>query len=150
MRSPVLAGVKALVGVGVVGVLVLVALVVLSHPPRISARAPIPDSLAQSLRRQGALASGDAALYVFSPRGVDDTTLLLVARRSVAVVTPHRVRAYRRDSVQVRYGAELRGWLSFRMVLTLPRARRDTVFRHLSFRAVYDLSRRLGTLIAED
>jgi len=90
------------------------------------------------------------ALYVFAPRGADDTTLLLVARRSVAVVTPHRVRAYRRDSVQVRYGAELEGGFSFRMVLALPRARRDTVFRHLSFRDVYELSRRLSTLIAED
>jgi len=123
---------------------------VLSKPPRLSARAPIPDSLAQPLRRQGALAPGDPALYLFSPSGADDTTLLLVARRGVAVVTPHRMRAYHRDSVQVRYGAVLRGGLSFQMVLTLPRARRDTVFRHLSFRDVYELSRRLGKLIAED
>ena len=128
-------------------VTVLVALAVLSKPPRISARAPIPDSLAEPLRRQGALTPGDAALYVFSPRGADDTTLLLVARRTVAVVTPHRVRAYRRDSVQVRYGAAVGGGLSFRMVLTLPRARRDTVFRHLSFRDVYELASRLGKLI---
>jgi len=151
MRSPVLVGaLQALLGLGVVGALVLVGLAVLSQPPRISARAPIPDSLAQPLRRQGALVPGDAALYVFSPRGADDTTLLLVARRNVAVVTPHRVRGYRRDSVQVRYGAELRGGLAFRMVLTLPRARRDTVFRHLSFRDVYLLSRLLGKLIGED
>src|SRR5205814_2319635 len=93
MRSPVLVGaLQALLGLGVVGALVLVGLAVLSQPPRISARAPIPDSLAQPLRRQGALVPGDAALYVFSPRGADDTTLLLVARRNVAVVTPHRVR----------------------------------------------------------
>ena len=151
MRSPVLSGaLHALVGLGVVGGLLFVALTVLSKPPRLSVRAPIPDSLAQLLRRQGALAPGDAALYVFSPRGADDTTLLLVARRSVAVVTPHRVRAYRRDSVQVGYGAELRGGVSFRLVLALPRARRDTVFRHLSFRDVYELSRRLGKLIGED
>jgi len=151
MGSPVLAGaLSALVGLGVVGGLLFVALTVLSKPPRISARAPIPESIAQPLRRQGALASGDAALYVFSPRGADDSTLLLVARRSVAVVTPHRVRSYRRDSVQVSYGAVLRGGLSFRMVLTLPRERRDTVFRNLSFRDVFELSRRLGKLIAED
>jgi len=151
MRSPVLSGaLHALVGLGVVGGLLLVVLTVLSKAPRVSVRAPIPDSLAQPLRRQGALAPGDAALYVFSPRGADDTTLLLVARRSVAVVTPHRVRAYRRDSVQVRYAAELRGGLSFRMVLTLPRARRDTVFRHLSFRDVYELARRLDKLAGED
>src|SRR6266576_1290319 len=151
MRSPVLSGaLHALVGLGVVGALVLVGLAVLSQPPRISARAPIPDSLAQPLRRQGALVPGDAALYVFSPRGADDTTLLLVARRNVAVVTPHRVRAYRRDSVQVRYGAELRGGLSFRMVLALPRAGRDTVFRHLSFRDVYELAGRVGKLLGEN
>src|SRR4029077_18965744 len=147
LRSPVLAtALSALLGLGVVGALLFVALTVLSKPPRVSVRAPIPDSLAQPLRRQGALAPGDAALYLFSPRGADDTTLLLVARRSVAVVTPHGVRAYRRDSVQVRYGAALRGGLSFRLVLALPRARRDTVFRHLSFRDVYELARRLGKL----
>jgi eukaryotic-like serine/threonine-protein kinase len=151
MRSPLLSGaLQAVVGLGVVGALVLVALTVLSEPPRISALAPIPDSLVQPLRRQGALAPGDVALYVFSPRGADDTTLLLVARRGVAVVTPHRVRAYRRDSVGVRYGADLRSGLSLRMVLALPRARRDTVFRHLSFRDVYELTRRLGKLIGAD
>ncbi len=151
LRSPVLAtALSALLGLGVVGALLFVALTVLSKPPRVSARAPIAESLAQALRRQGALAPGDAALYVFSPRGADDSTLLLVARRNVAVVTPGRVRAYRRDSVQVGYGAVLQGGLSFRMVLTLPRARRDTVFSHLSFRDVYELSRRLGKLIAQD
>jgi hypothetical protein len=141
---------SVLLGLGVVGGLLFVALTVLSQPPRVSARAPIPESLAQALRRQGALAPGDAALYVFAPHGADDSTLLLVARRNVAVVTPRRVRAYRRDSVQVGYGAVLQGGLSFRLVLTLPRVRRDTVFRHLSFRDVYELSRRLGTLIAQD
>jgi serine/threonine protein kinase len=151
LRPPILSrALQALVGLGVVGGLVLVALTVLSKPPRVSAVAPIPDSLVQALRRQGALAPGDAALYVFSPRGADDTTLLLVARRRVAVVTPHRVRAYRRDSVQVRYGADVRGGLALRMVLALPRARRDTVFRHLSFRDVYELTRRLGKLIGAD
>ncbi len=151
VRPPVLAtALSALLGLGVLGALLFVALTVLSKPPRVSARAPIPESLAQALRRQGALAPGDAALYVFSPRGADDSTLLLVARRSVAVVTPRGVRAYRRDSVQVGYGAVLQGGLSFRMVLALPRARRDTVFRHLSFRDVYELSRRLSKLIVED
>jgi len=151
MRSPVLSGaLNALVGLGVVGGLLVFALTVLSKAPRLSVRAPIPDSLAQPLRRQGALAPGEAVLYLFSPRGADDSTLLLVTRRSVAVVTPHGVRAYRRDSVRVRYGAELRGGLSLRLVLALPRARRDTVFRHLSFRDVYEVSRRLGKLIGED
>src|SRR3989454_159551 len=104
MRSPFLSGaLHALVGLGVVAGLLLLTLTVLSKPPRLSARAPIPESLAQPLRRQGALAPGDAALYVFSPRGADDTTLLLVARRSVAAVTPHRVRASRAASVLFGY-----------------------------------------------
>src|SRR2546428_8696574 len=151
MRSPVLSGaLNALVGLGVVGGLLFVALTVLPKPPRLSVRAPIPDSLAQLLRRQGALAPGDAALYVFSPRGADDTTLLLVARRSVAVGTPHRGAAYRRGYVEGGYAAELRAGLSFRMVLTLPRARRATVVRHLSFRDVSELARTLGKLAGED
>src|SRR5207245_9658846 len=137
LRSPVLAtALSVLLGLGAVGALLFVALTVLSKPPRVSARAPIAESLAQALRRQGALAPGDAALYVFSPRGADDSTLLLVARRSVAVVTPHRGRGYRRDSVQVRYGAELRGGPAFRMVRTLPPAGRHTVLRQPSFRRV--------------
>src|SRR5207244_7273962 len=47
MRSPVLSGaLHALVGLGVVGGLLFVALTVLSKPPGLSVRAPIPDSLA--------------------------------------------------------------------------------------------------------
>src|SRR5260370_32537925 len=76
MRSPVMSGaLNALLGLGVLGGLLVALLTVLSKPPRLSVRAPIPDSLAQPLRRQGALAPGDAALYLFSPRGDDDSTL---------------------------------------------------------------------------
>ena len=151
-------GLASFVGPGV-GCLALAALIAgagavvvmaFSKPPRVSAEAPLPDSLAQALRRRGALAAGDAAQYVFGPRGVDDTTLLVVARRSVAVVTPHRVRLYPRDSVQVRYTVGLWGGLGFRMVLALPRLRRDTVFRHLSFRDVYEVAPRLGKLLGAD
>src|SRR5207249_10485960 len=81
MRSPVLSGaLSALVGLGAVGGILFVALTVLSKPPRLSVRAPIPDSLAQPLRRQGALAPGRPALHVFSPRAAADTPLLRVAR----------------------------------------------------------------------
>jgi serine/threonine-protein kinase len=146
-RTSVAAGaLRALAGLVVVAGVALVMLTVVSKAPRLSALAPVPDSVAQVLRRQGALAPGDGALYVFSPRGADDTTLLVVARRSVAVVTPRGVRTYPRDNVQAQYSATVRGGLSFRMVLALPRARRDTVFRHLSFREVYELARRLGKL----
>ena len=142
------AGCVVLGGLGA-GACVL-ALSIFSKPPRIQASSPVPDSLTQALRRQGALARGDVPLYVFGPRGVDDTTLLVVARRSVAVVTPHRIRAYPRDSVRARFGLQLWPGLSFRMMLMLPRSRRDTVFRRLSFRDVYETAPRLGKLLGED
>jgi serine/threonine protein kinase len=130
----------------VLGAIVL-ALSVLSHPPHISASAPLPDSLARDLRRQGAVGPADAALYVFGPSGVDDTTLLVVTRRRIAVATPHGVRTYARDSVRARFGAAVSGGLRFRLMLTLPRALRDTVFTHLSFRDMYELAPRLGKLL---
>ena len=139
--------VRALAGFGVLVVVALLMLTILSRAPRVSVLAPVPDSLAQALRRQGALAPGEGALYVFSPGGSDDTTVLVVTRRSIAVATPHGVRAYPRDGVQAQYGATMRAGLSFRMVLALPPARRDTVFYQLSFRDVYELARRLGKLL---
>ena len=150
---------RSLSGLGRAGCLVLgglaaaacvLALSILSKPPRIEASAPVPDSLAHALRRQGAIAPGDVALYVFGPQGLDDTTLLVVAHRSVAVVTPRRVRAYPRDSARARYELQLSGGLSFRMMLMLGGgARRDTVFRRLSFRDVYETAPRLGKLLGE-
>jgi serine/threonine-protein kinase len=148
-------------GLGRAGCLVLsglaagacvLALSILSKPPRLQASSPVSDSLAQALRRQGAVAPGDVPLYVFGPRGPDDTTLLVVTRRTVAVLTPHRVRAYPRDSVSVRYSFHLTGGLSFHMMLVLPpaRSRRDTVFRRLSLRDVYETAPRLGKLLGED
>lgn len=143
--------VKSLVGVGVAGCLVLVAAgagaVVFGKPPRISAGAPIADSVAQALRRRGALAPGDVAEYVFAPRGPDDTTVFLVARRAVAVVAPNRVRVYPRDSVHVRYGVNVSNGLRFRMVLVLPRERRDTAFRSLSLRDIYEIVPHVGRLL---
>src|SRR5438874_3652938 len=60
-------------------------------------------SVLQMLRRQRALPAGDVALYVFAPRGAEDSTLLLVARRVVSVVTPHGARSEER-----RVGKECR------------------------------------------
>ncbi len=135
---------------GLAAAATVLTLFVLSKPPRIQASAPIPDSLLQGLRRQGAIAPGDVPLYVFGPRGVEDTTLFVVSRRSVAVVTPHRNRAYPRDGVRARFSLQLSGGLSFRMLLLLPRSRRDTVFRRLSFRDVYEAAPPLGKLLGED
>jgi len=52
--------------------------------------------------------------------------------------------------VRARFGLQLAGGLSFRMLLLLPRSRRDTVFRRLSFRDVYEAAPRLGKLLGED
>jgi hypothetical protein len=151
--------VKSLVRTSVAGCLAFIVLLagagvvtvtVFSKPPRIAAAPPIPDGLTRALRHQGALAAGDVAQYVFAPGGREDTTLLVVARRSVAVVTPQHVRAYPRDGVRVRYAVDLRNGLLFRLVLQLPRARRDTVFRSLSLRDVYELVPRLGKLLGAD
>src|SRR5205807_6253477 len=102
---------RAVVGLGALAGLGFVAFAVLSGAPRRSVSAPVPDSVTQALRRQRALPPGDVALYVFAPSGVEDTTVLLVARPVVSIVTPHRVRVYPRDSVRARYRLSLRGGL---------------------------------------
>jgi tRNA A-37 threonylcarbamoyl transferase component Bud32 len=158
-RSALSLVLQSLVGVSVVGCLavvafaagaVVVALLVFSKPPRISASAPLPDSLTQMLRRQRALAGGEVAEYLFAPGNSEDTTWLLVARHSVAVLTPRRVRSYPREGVRVHYGIDVRKGLGFRLVLSLPRARRDTVFRSLSLRDLYEVVRRLDKALPED
>ena len=126
---------------------IVLAMGLFSRPPRVSVSAPLPDSLARALRRLGAVGPADAGLYVFGPQGRDDTTLLAVTRRRVAVLTPHGVRAYPRDAVRARYGASVRSGLAFRLTLTLPTGLADTVFTHLSFRDVYELAPRLGRLV---
>lgn len=137
-------------GVVVAAGLALVAAVVLSRPPRVSVSAPVPDSLAQRLRRLGVLRPGDAALYVFVPGGAEDTITLVVTRRTVTVATPRRVRSYPRDSVRVRYGLEPRRGSVLHMVLAVPGRRADTVFHSLSLRAVYAMTPRLRQLLGGD
>jgi len=116
--------------------------------PHLGAR-PIPDSLAQPLRRQGALAAGDAALYVFSPAARDDFHALLVARPERGGGDATRVRAYRRIPSRCAMGLCCRagspsGWSSH------CRARAATpcfaTFSSAMLRAVTPLSK----LIAED
>ncbi len=138
--------VRALVALGVLAAVGLVAFALLSRGPRLSVSAPVPDSVIQALRRQRALPLGDVPLYVFAPRGAEDTTVLLVARRVVSVVTPHGARVYPRDSVRARWPLNLRGGLTLRMILSVPREREDTVFRSLSIRQVYAMTARLRQL----
>jgi len=145
-RSVAAGLVRVLVGLGALAGLGLVAFALFSGGPRLSVSAPVPDSVTQVLRRQRGLPPGDVALYVFAPRGAEDTTLLLVARRVVSVVTPHGARVYARDSVRVRYRLNLRGGLALRMILSVRRAREDTAFSRLSIRDVYQMTPRLRQL----
>ena len=138
--------VRVLGGLAVLAGLGLVAFAGVWRGPRLSLSAPVPDSVIQVLRRQRALPPGDVALYVFAPGGAEDTTLLLVARRVVSIVTPHGARVYPRDSVRARYRLNLRGGLVLRMILSVRRAREDTAFRSLSLRDVYEMTPRLRQL----
>ncbi len=141
---------RVLLGLAVAVGVVVIGLALFAPPPRVSVSAPVPDTLTRALRRRGALSVGDAPLYVFVPRGADDTTLLLVARRTVAVVTAHRLRVYPRDSVRVRYSLNPRHGAVFRMILSVPRDQEDTAFQRLSVRDVYAMSPRLRQLLGGD
>jgi hypothetical protein len=59
------------------------------------------------------------------------------------------VRAYPREGVRPGYGFDVRKGLQFRLVLDLPRARRDTVFRSLSFRDMLAIVPHLAKLLGE-
>jgi serine/threonine-protein kinase len=148
---------KSLVGISVAGCLLFIAFAggaaavayyVFSKPPRIAAQRPIPESLLQRLRQRRALASGDVAQYVYQPAGQEDTTLLLLTRRRIAVVTPRQVRSYSRDSIRTDVDLDFRGGLAFRLTIygTHSSGLADTVFRNLSFRDMVTLAPRLNDL----
>jgi serine/threonine-protein kinase len=145
---------KSLLGLTVAGCLLFIAFVagaavvaytLFSKPPRVEARAPIPDSLARMLRARRALTTGDVALFAYQPAGQEDTTLFLLTRRRTVVVTPHEVRSYARDSVRPDLDLDVRGGLAFRLVIKGTRsiAPADTVYRSLSFRDVVKLGPQL-------
>jgi serine/threonine-protein kinase len=146
---------KSLVGLGVAGCLLFVAFVagaavvaytVFSKPPRVASQAPLPASLARTLRARRALTAGDAAVYAYQPGGQEDTTLLLLTRRRIVVVTPHQVRAYARDTVRADMDLQVHGGLVFRLVIYGARSKQlaDTVYRSLSFRDMVQLRPRLN------
>ncbi len=150
---------KSLLGLSVAGCLLSIAFVagaavvaytLFSKPPRIEARAPVPDSLTRMLRTRRVLATGDAALFVYQPGG--ETTLFVVTRRRTAAVTPRAVRSYARDSVQPDVDLDVIGGLGARLVIkgNSRTASVDTVFRSLSFRDVIRLSLVLQQLEEED
>ncbi|HXM37791.1 MAG TPA: serine/threonine-protein kinase [Gemmatimonadales bacterium] len=150
---------KSLLGLAVAGCLAFVAFVagaavvaytLFSKPPRVAARAPLPDSLTRALRTRRALAPGDVAVYAFQPGGQEDTTLLLFTRRRAAVVTPHQMRSYARDSVRTDMDLDFHGGLVFRLVLySVGQPARDTVFRSLSFRDMVEVGTQLRRLESE-
>src|SRR5216117_648614 len=148
---------RSLVGLSVAGCLLFIAFAggaaavayyVFSKPPRIAAHAPLPDSLARMLRARGALVAGDVARYAYEPAGPEDTTLLLLTRRRLAVVTPRQVRSYLRDSIRTDFDLDFRGGLAFRLAIydKRPSQLADTVFRNLSFRDMVTLAPRLNDL----
>ncbi len=150
---------KSLLGLSVAGCLLFIAFVagaaavaytLFSKPPRVDARAPVPDSLTRMLRARRALATGDAALYAYQPGG--DTTLFVVTRRRAVVVTPRAVRSYARDSVRPDLEVDLIGGLAARLVIKGVRSPppADTVFRSLSFRDVMKLGPQLERLGQEE
>jgi hypothetical protein len=148
---------KSLLGISVAGCLLFIAFVagaavvaytVFSKPPRIAAQSPFPDSLARVLRARRVLTSGDAPLYAYQPAGDEDTTMLVFTRRRTAVVTPRQVRSYARDSVSPDLDLELRGGLTFRLVIKGEKGSRvaDTVYRNLSFRDMVQLGQQFSRL----
>lgn len=148
---------RSLVGISVAGCLLFVAFAGgaaavayygFSKPPRVAAQRPIPDSLAQRLRSRRALVNGDIVEYAYQPAGQEDTTLLLLTRRRLAVVTPREVRSYSRDSIRTDFGLDFRGGLAFRLAIYGKRSNEpaDTVFRNLSFRDMVTLAPRLNKL----
>jgi len=152
---------KSLLGLSVAGCLLFIAFVagaaavaytLFSKPPRVEARAPIPDSLARALRARRVLASGEVAIFAYQPGGQEDTTLFLVTRRRTIVVTPHQIRSYARDSVRADMDLDFRGGMAARLVIKGIRSKEptDTVFRSLSFRDVIKLGPHLDRLAQED
>jgi hypothetical protein len=148
---------KSLLGLGLAGCLLFVAFVagaavvaytVFSKPPKIAAQRPIPDSLAQRLRNRRALVAGDVVEYVYQPGGQEDTTLLVLTRRRLAVVTPRQVRSYSRDSIRTDWHPDFHGGLAFRLAIynKQTKALAETVFRSLSFRDMVTLAPRLNDL----
>jgi hypothetical protein len=86
--------------------------------------------------------------YVYQPAGQEDTTLLLLTRRRIAVVTPRQVRSYSRDSVRTDWDLDFHGGLTFRLGIYGKRSKElaDTVYRSLSFRDMVTLAPRLNDL----
>ena len=130
---------------------IVVAWYALSSKPRLSVAAPVPATLAAELRRQGALLPGEIASYVFQPGGSEEPTRFVVTTRGgAAVVTPAGVRRYRRDTLLgFDHASRWDNGPRWVFMLELRGGRRDTVYRSLSVRPFFELSRRVGQIKIE-
>jgi hypothetical protein len=73
--------------------------------------------------------------------------MFLFTRRRAAVVTPHQMRSYARDSVRTNMDLDFHGGLAFRLILyNVGAPARDTVFYGLSFRDMLTLGPELRRL----
>jgi len=140
--------------VAVAGLLLVIAIVAVgwiawAPPPRLVATAPLADSLSASLRRRGALARGDTALFAFTPGAEAGSVVLLVTQRRVVVVSPRHLRGYPRDSVSYTLGAGWQGGPHLLFIIVAPGSRRDTVFERVSPRDLWQLARALRRFFPE-
>ena len=150
---------KSLVGVGAAGCLAAIAFVAgavavfwygLSEPARVSSGAAVPDSLVQSLVARRVLAPGDTVQLTFQPGDRGDSILFVVSQQRVAVVTPHYVRGYPRDSVAYTFDGRWKAGLDLRYILILTGGRRDTVYAEMSPRGAWALFRYVDRLLPGD
>jgi serine/threonine-protein kinase len=121
---------------------------VTSDPPAVVARAPaVPDSITGALRALGALGRGERLDVVFVPHQRSLRDALLLTDRTLVRVTPGGTRRYATESLRVRtfHRFGLRG-LRTGLVLVTGAGRRDTVYRDLSVRELYEMRHFLSRL----
>jgi Protein kinase domain len=150
---------KWLVGVSLAGCLAAVAFTAggvvvfwfaLSEPAWVASGADVPDSLLQRLSANRVIQTGDTVALAFHPGDRGDSILFVVTSQRVAVLTPHRLRAFARDSVASVFRLHWRGGPLVTYALRTPGARQDTVYVDLSARAAWALERRVERLLPSD
>ena len=123
---------------------------VFSRPPRVRIAAPVPDTLNRALRHRGILGGADTAVFAFAPGGDPQSPLFVVGRRRVVVAAPGHLRGYPRDSVAYAVAVAWSRGPAFLFILVPAPERRDTVYRNLSPRGVWELARGLRGLLRAD
>ena len=152
--------IKWLVGLGAAGCLAAAAFLAgavvvfwyaLSSAPWVatSDRA-LPDSLHAALAASRLLPAGDSLQLAYRPQDRGDSIVLVVSRRRVGVLTPHRTRGYPRDSVAYSFDFHWQAGPELRYILILPRGRRDTVYYDMTPRGAWGLSQQVAKLLPAD